>query len=88
MTNHPWRFSRRRAWRRTLTASPEKERGLGSGLGSIEGGLRLRYELHRKFAPHAGYVWEHSFASTADRLRAGNESATEHRFVAGFRMWW
>jgi len=36
----------------------EDERGLGAGLANIEVGLRLRYELHRKFAPYAGYVWE------------------------------
>lgn len=66
----------------------EDERGLGSGLGNVEGGLRLRYELRRKFAPYAGYVWERSFGGTADRRRAEDEPVNEHRFVAGFRMWW
>lgn len=66
----------------------EDERGLGAGLGNLEGGLRLRYELHRKFAPYAGYVWERSFAGTADRRRAEGDPVNEHRFVAGIRMWW
>ena len=66
----------------------ENERGLGAGLGNIEGGLRLRYELHRKFAPYVGYVWERAFAGTADRRRAEGDPVNEHRFVAGIRMWW
>ncbi len=66
----------------------EDERGLGAGLGNIEGGLRLRYELHRKFAPYAGYVWERAFAGSADRRRAAGDPVNERRFVAGLRMWW
>jgi len=66
----------------------EDKRGLGAGLGNLEGGLRLRYELHRKFAPYLGYVWERSFAGTADRRRAENDPVNEHRLVAGVRMWW
>ena len=65
----------------------EDERGLGAGLGNIEAGFRLRYEIRRKFAPYAGYVWERSFSGTADRRRAAGDPVNEHRFVAGFRMW-
>jgi copper resistance protein B len=65
----------------------DEERGLGAGLGNVEGGLRLRYEVHRKFAPYIGYVWERAFAGTADRRRADGEPISEHRFVAGIRMW-
>lgn len=66
----------------------EDERGLGAGLGNLEGGLRLRYEVHRKFAPYIGYVWERSFAGTADLRRAEDEPVSERRFVAGLRLWW
>lgn len=65
----------------------EPERGLGTGVGNIELGLRLRYEIRRKFAPYIGYVWERSFAGTADRSRADGEPVTECRFVAGMRLW-
>lgn len=65
----------------------EDERGLGAGLGNVEGGLRLRYEFHRKMAPYIGYVWERSFSGTAERRRAEGDPVNEHRFVAGFRMW-
>lgn len=66
----------------------EEERALGSGLGNVEGGLRLRYEFSRKFAPYIGYVWERSYAGTADRRRAEGDPVSEHRVVAGIRMWW
>ncbi|MFA5941953.1 MAG: copper resistance protein B [Sinimarinibacterium sp.] len=66
----------------------ENERNLGVGLGNVEAGLRLRYELHRKFAPYAGYVWERSLAGTADRRRAEGDPVIERRFVAGLRLWW
>lgn len=66
----------------------ENERNLGAGLGNIEAGLRLRYEIHRKFAPYVGYVWERSFAGTADRRRASGDPVFERRFVAGVRLWW
>lgn len=66
----------------------ETERGLGSGAGNVELGLRLRYEIRRKFAPYAGYVWERSFAGTADLARAENEPVNERRWVAGLRLWW
>lgn len=65
----------------------EPERGLGTGFGNVELGLRLRYEIRRKFAPYVGYVWERSFAGTADRRRADGEPVTERRFVAGMRLW-
>ncbi|MDD3762924.1 MAG: copper resistance protein B [Nevskiales bacterium] len=66
----------------------ERERGLSSGVGNVELGLRLRYEIRRKFAPYVGYVWERSFAGTADLARDEGENPSEHRVVAGLRLWW
>lgn len=65
----------------------EPDRTLASGVGNVELGLRLRYEFSRKFAPYVGYVWERSFAGTADFRRADGEPVTEHRLVAGVRLW-
>jgi len=65
----------------------EPGRSLGAGVGNVELGLRLRYEIRRKFAPYVGYVWERSFAGTADRRRVDGEPVTERRFVAGVRLW-
>lgn len=65
----------------------EPDRELGAGMGNLELGLRLRYEVRRKFAPYIGYVWERSFAGTADVRRAEGDPVTEFRFVAGVRLW-
>ncbi len=70
-----------------LYSKSDDARGLGAGLGNLEGGLRLRYEMHRKFAPYVGYVWEHAFSGTAQRRRAEDAPTNEHRFVVGIRVW-
>ncbi len=62
-------------------------RGIGSGLGKIEAGLRLRYEFTRQFAPYVGLVHERSFGGTADLLRDEGESPRDTRVVAGVRVW-
>jgi copper resistance protein B len=37
---------------------------VGSGLSSMEAGLRLRYEFVREFAPYIGVTWEKTFGNT------------------------
>jgi len=62
-------------------------RGVGAGLSTMEAGLRLRYEFHRKFAPYIGVVHERAFGDTAD-FRAGQGDPTrDTRWVAGVRLW-
>lgn len=65
----------------------DASRGIGSGLGKIETGLRLRYEFTRKFAPYVGLVHERSFGGTADLLRDEGEATHDTRVVAGLRFW-
>lgn len=65
----------------------QRDRGLGSGVSNVELGLRLRYEIRRKFAPYVGLVWERSFGGTADFNRREGDPVTERRFVAGLRLW-
>ncbi len=62
-------------------------RGIGSGLGTVEAGLRLRYEFTRQFAPYIGIVRERAFGGTADFRRAEGEDIDDTRFVAGLRIW-
>lgn len=62
-------------------------RGLGSGLSTLESGLRLRYEFTRRFAPYIGVVRERAFGGTADLRRADGHPVSETRFVAGLRTW-
>ncbi|MFZ2753294.1 MAG: copper resistance protein B [Lysobacteraceae bacterium] len=61
--------------------------GIGSGLGKIETGLRLRYEFTRRFAPYVGLVHERSFGGTADFMRDDREATRDTRVVAGVRFW-
>jgi copper resistance protein B len=62
-------------------------RGLRSGVSSIEGGLRLRYEIRRSIAPYIGVSWEHLTGGTADLARDGGRRITDRRWVAGIRLW-
>lgn len=63
------------------------ERGIGSGLATLEAGLRLRYEFTRRFAPYIGLVWERSYGNTAQFQRARGEHTEDTRVVAGIRFW-
>lgn len=65
----------------------DERRGIGSGLSTAEAGLRLRYEITRRFAPYVGIVHERAFGRTADFRRAEGEDASDTRVVAGFRIW-
>lgn len=62
-------------------------RGLGSGLSDLEAGVRLRYEVSRKFAPYVGVSWGRKFGGTADYARKAGEDASETRWVAGVKFW-
>ena len=63
------------------------EWGVGSGLNNFNLGLRLRYEIHRKFAPYIGYSWDWTFGETADSARATGEDTRNGTFVFGVRVW-
>ncbi|MEE7548613.1 copper resistance protein B, partial [Xanthomonas sp. Kuri4-1] len=62
-------------------------RGPASGLQSVEAGLRLRYEITRRFAPYVGWVHERRFGTQADRARAQDDAPRDSRWVAGVRLW-
>lgn len=70
-----------------LAAQDVPELGIGSGLSSLEAGLRLRYELRREFAPYVGVSWEHSFGDTARYARLAGDRASTTSLVAGIRFW-
>jgi copper resistance protein B len=62
-------------------------REIGSGLSDIDLGLRLRYEISRKFAPYVGVTYENRFGGTAGFARATGERSSDLRFTAGVRAW-
>ena len=61
--------------------------GVGSGLSTLEAGLRLRYEVTRQFAPYIGIQHERAIGKTADFRRADGHGAGDTRVVAGVRVW-
>ncbi len=65
----------------------DPERSIGAGLSDVEAGLRLRYEISRKFAPYIGVVWNRKLGDTARYARDAGESARETKIVAGVRIW-
>lgn len=65
----------------------DRAHGNGQGLGMIEAGLRLRYEVTRRFAPYVGLVHQRAYGRTADFRREAGEDANDTRLVAGLRIW-
>lgn len=70
-----------------LYSRDDPGRRTGSGLSSLEAGLRLRYEITRKLAPYVGVTWEGRFGRTADFARADGERADAVRALVGVRTW-
>jgi copper resistance protein B len=62
-------------------------RGTGSGFSDIDTGLRLRYEISRKFAPYIGVAYTGRFFQSARYAQQAGESPREIRFVFGVRAW-
>ena len=62
-------------------------RYVSSGVSDFSGGVRLRYEIWREFAPYVGVEWASKFGSAADNLRANGDNAEGTLFVAGARFW-
>lgn len=67
--------------------SGDEHIGVGSGLSTVEAGLRLRYEIKREFAPYVGVSWSRSFGQTKDFQRLDREDTNPVSFVAGMRFW-
>jgi len=65
----------------------QPNKGIGSGLSDTQAGLRLRYEIHRKFAPYIGVNWNKKFGNTADFSRLAGATVSDSQFVLGLRIW-
>jgi copper resistance protein B len=63
------------------------DRGEAAEDGSLEAGLRLRYEIKREFAPYVGVSWERVWGEAGGRLRGDGGEAEGLRAVAGLRAW-
>ena len=81
-----------------LIAQPEIEvnfysradpaRLLGTGLTDLDTGIRIRYEIRRKFAPYAGFAYTRDFGETARLVRQTGQYAAAPRFIFGLRLWY
>ena len=70
-----------------FSGKADARRGIGTGLTTVETGLRLRYEIVRRFAPYVGVSYERAFGgSAALREQQGRETRGAH-VVAGVRVW-
>jgi len=69
-----------------LSAQDVPQIRLGSGVTDIELGLRLRYDITRRFAPYIGVSYEARTGRTADYARADGKDPTTTSFVAGVRF--
>ena len=68
-------------------ASEVPEFGVGEGLNTLRTGMRLRYEISRKFAPYIGGYWQKAYGDTADLARAAGDATEDTGIVVGVRMW-
>ncbi|MBB6144335.1 copper resistance protein B [Silvibacterium bohemicum] len=65
----------------------DPEREIGSGFSDLDSGLRLRYEINRKFAPYVGYTYEGAFGGSAKYRSNNGEAVGTSSFVFGVRIW-
>ena len=71
----------------TIAIQEVEEYGVGQGINDIGLGLRLRYEISRKFAPYIGVSWTQKIGETANLAEAEGEPTNITSFVAGVRVW-
>jgi copper resistance protein B len=70
-----------------LYSKADPVRMIGAGISDIDTGLRLRYEIDRKFAPYLGVVYEGKFGQTASLAKRAGESTGDFRVAFGVRIW-
>ena len=63
-----------------------RSRGIGSGLSELDTGLRIRYEITRKFAPYIGFAYTGTFDQTATFTREEGGNPEDPRFIFGVRL--
>jgi copper resistance protein B len=66
----------------------DESRKIGSGLADLDGGVRVRYEIRRKFAPYVGFAYSGGYNGTATYERQAGEAVNNRSFVFGLRTWY
>lgn len=70
-----------------LNARDRSAFGEGSGLASVEAGVRLRYEITRRFAPYVGISHGRALGDSARWQEAAEGSSRETHYLIGVRLW-
>jgi len=63
-------------------------RQVGSGFSDLDAGLRLRYEVNRKFAPYVGFAYNGKYGKTASYSHEAGETTYGSQFAFGLRFWY
>jgi copper resistance protein B len=71
-----------------LYSKDDPKRLVGSGFSDLDVGLRLRYEISRKFAPYVGLIYEKKFGQTGRYAAASGENTDAMRIAVGVRAWY
>lgn len=70
-----------------LYSKSDPGRGTGPGLSDLDTGLRLRYEISRKFAPYIGVTYHGIYGQAARFAQREGESTSDLRVAFGVRAW-
>jgi copper resistance protein B len=65
----------------------DPRRGTGSGLSDLDTGIRVRYEISRKFAPYVGFAYAGKYGDAATYARQAREAVDSPTLVFGIRVW-
>lgn len=70
-----------------FAAADIPESRIGAGMSDAELGLRLRYEISRRFAPYLGVSYQAKIGQTARYARADGRDSSSTALVTGLRLW-
>jgi copper resistance protein B len=62
-------------------------RGIGTGLSDLDGGVRLGYQISRKFAPYVGFTYTGTYGETATFARSAGEASHAAQLNFGIWVW-
>jgi copper resistance protein B len=68
-------------------SSRDPARGIGTGLSDLDGGVRLGYQISRKFAPYVGFTYTGVYNETATFARRAGERTHAARLAFGIWVW-
>jgi copper resistance protein B len=63
-------------------------RQTGSGFSDIDTGMRLRYEVKRKFSPYIGWAYNGKYGNSALYTHQSGGVTSNSSFVFGLRVWY